>query len=420
MAGGAGAKAQQATGSRQQLRMQKTQLLNATVQKGAGSAPLLDEQPAPGPRRDSSGSEKGDEDERRGKGTMLLGTEPSMSATPFLRPGKVFSGPPSQLPRHVPPAVMGPPPGRWDCVRGHGPRPLPLRPGGALVVPMPSLGIIAPLALPPPNMSMIANAALAAHTTSMLATAAAMAAAAQVPMPPQPVTKAEVSEPTSLLLPTYIPSIRVTKSGRPRIKERCVVRDMPEQCDNFLPAPLGYAPAVASSAPAVTSASASSSNSSRSSAIVEDEMAEKTARSPVSQRRRTSRRQAGSGEKGADSSPRLLSDDEASTLSLTASDHEERSIVSTEDHEEVRALAVPSLGSLGHAAGTCKPCAFFLREDTTCQNGRDCSFCHLCEAGEKKRRRKERRIRARQIMYNSHYLRRWPTHARKAYFADES
>lgn len=49
----------------------------------------------------------------------------------------------------------------------------------------------------------------------------------------------------------------------------------------------------------------------------------------------------------------------------------------------------PSVGSAGHAVGLCKPCSFFRVK--VCQNGAMCTFCHLCEAGEKKRRVKERK-----------------------------
>lgn len=47
-----------------------------------------------------------------------------------------------------------------------------------------------------------------------------------------------------------------------------------------------------------------------------------------------------------------------------------------------------SLGSAGHAAGRCKPCAFF--HTVGCENGVACIFCHLCEAGEKRARRKQK------------------------------
>lgn len=47
---------------------------------------------------------------------------------------------------------------------------------------------------------------------------------------------------------------------------------------------------------------------------------------------------------------------------------------------------LPSLGSRGHAAGRCKPCAFFHTKG--CANDLKCDFCHLCEPGEKKRRQR--------------------------------
>lgn len=47
----------------------------------------------------------------------------------------------------------------------------------------------------------------------------------------------------------------------------------------------------------------------------------------------------------------------------------------------------PSLGSALHRFGACKPCAFVSHG--VCRNDVNCEFCHLCEPGEKKRRRKE-------------------------------
>jgi hypothetical protein len=40
---------------------------------------------------------------------------------------------------------------------------------------------------------------------------------------------------------------------------------------------------------------------------------------------------------------------------------------------------LPSLGSVGHYRGTCKPCAF----GDKCRNGADCEFCHLCKIAQK-------------------------------------
>jgi hypothetical protein len=50
---------------------------------------------------------------------------------------------------------------------------------------------------------------------------------------------------------------------------------------------------------------------------------------------------------------------------------------------------LPSIGSLGHYMRRCKPCAFVTKMG--CANGAQCIFCHLCESGEKKRRRKEKK-----------------------------
>lgn len=44
----------------------------------------------------------------------------------------------------------------------------------------------------------------------------------------------------------------------------------------------------------------------------------------------------------------------------------------------------PSIGSLCHHMGECKPCTFFHTRG--CENKEACEFCHLCRPGEKKRR----------------------------------
>jgi len=50
---------------------------------------------------------------------------------------------------------------------------------------------------------------------------------------------------------------------------------------------------------------------------------------------------------------------------------------------------LPSPGSAGHAIGECKPCAFLHSKG--CANAETCQFCHLCDAEEKKRRRRGKR-----------------------------
>jgi len=52
--------------------------------------------------------------------------------------------------------------------------------------------------------------------------------------------------------------------------------------------------------------------------------------------------------------------------------------------------ALPTLGSRSHRQGNCHPCAFVFKGG--CANGIDCRFCHLCENGEKKRRKKEQKV----------------------------
>merc|ERR1712217_519338 len=50
-----------------------------------------------------------------------------------------------------------------------------------------------------------------------------------------------------------------------------------------------------------------------------------------------------------------------------------------------------SKGSVLHFQGTCKPCAFFWKV-VGCKYGPECEFCHLCDADERKRRNKEKRM----------------------------
>jgi hypothetical protein len=57
--------------------------------------------------------------------------------------------------------------------------------------------------------------------------------------------------------------------------------------------------------------------------------------------------------------------------------------------------AAPTRGSINHGSGRCKPCAFVFTKG--CGNGFECPFCHLCEPGEKKKRRKEK-LESRRVM----------------------
>jgi len=53
---------------------------------------------------------------------------------------------------------------------------------------------------------------------------------------------------------------------------------------------------------------------------------------------------------------------------------------------------MPTVGSWNHYQGTCKPCAFAVKAGGICKNGKECLFCHLCEPGEKKRRKKDNKL----------------------------
>merc|ERR1712176_554044 len=53
------------------------------------------------------------------------------------------------------------------------------------------------------------------------------------------------------------------------------------------------------------------------------------------------------------------------------------------EEPEVVPAQLPSVGSAGHRAGDCKPCAFFYTKG--CSNGTNCTFCHLCGPDEKRK-----------------------------------
>mmetsp|Transcript_119842 Transcript_119842/g.310943 ORF Transcript_119842/g.310943 Transcript_119842/m.310943 type:complete len:370 (-) Transcript_119842:35-1144(-) len=58
---------------------------------------------------------------------------------------------------------------------------------------------------------------------------------------------------------------------------------------------------------------------------------------------------------------------------------------------------LPSIGSAEHHKGTCKPCAFIFKDG--CQAGIECRFCHLCEQGEKRRRKREHKAAKRALRH---------------------
>eukprot|EP00443_Scrippsiella_acuminata_P030374 CAMPEP_0115298250 /NCGR_PEP_ID=MMETSP0270-20121206/68165_1 /TAXON_ID=71861 /ORGANISM="Scrippsiella trochoidea, Strain CCMP3099" /LENGTH=380 /DNA_ID=CAMNT_0002715929 /DNA_START=54 /DNA_END=1196 /DNA_ORIENTATION=- len=65
------------------------------------------------------------------------------------------------------------------------------------------------------------------------------------------------------------------------------------------------------------------------------------------------------------------------------------SIVSSSAELALGSAELPTTGSAGHWRGTCKPCAFMYTKG--CENGVACLFCHLCDAGEKQRRKRDKR-----------------------------
>lgn len=56
-----------------------------------------------------------------------------------------------------------------------------------------------------------------------------------------------------------------------------------------------------------------------------------------------------------------------------------------------------NIGSQYHSMGHCKPCAFFHTKG--CESGDDCIFCHECDPGEKKLRRKEKQEARKMLNY---------------------
>lgn len=49
----------------------------------------------------------------------------------------------------------------------------------------------------------------------------------------------------------------------------------------------------------------------------------------------------------------------------------------------------PSLGASEHGTGNCKPCAWFHHVEG-CRHAQQCEFCHMCPAGEIKKRKKDK------------------------------
>lgn len=85
---------------------------------------------------------------------------------------------------------------------------------------------------------------------------------------------------------------------------------------------------------------------------------------------------------GATGTPAIMMPQHAGNVAV-ASDHQQMLLPHTGSDK------LPSLGSFGHELGQCKPCAFLHTKG--CSSGTMCKFCHLCDAGTKKRRQKEKK-----------------------------
>lgn len=69
--------------------------------------------------------------------------------------------------------------------------------------------------------------------------------------------------------------------------------------------------------------------------------------------------------------------------------------------QNAESSSLPSVGSLLHASGTCKPCAWFYKPGG-CSNGAECRHCHLCPEGELKSRKKDKVTSLRQDSKRTH------------------
>merc|ERR1712046_254763 len=71
------------------------------------------------------------------------------------------------------------------------------------------------------------------------------------------------------------------------------------------------------------------------------------------------------------------------TLSLAAAlDHKNKTT-------NVGLPGQPSIGSVYHHMGFCRPCDFVYRHGG-CRSGADCQFCHFCAPDERKKNKKTR------------------------------
>jgi hypothetical protein len=81
----------------------------------------------------------------------------------------------------------------------------------------------------------------------------------------------------------------------------------------------------------------------------------------------------------------------SSLMPATASNMAPSTPSADEDVEEASQDAIaPMNGKEAHAVGQCTPCAYFWYKKDGCRKGDECEFCHRCQKGEIKRRKKNR------------------------------
>jgi len=97
-----------------------------------------------------------------------------------------------------------------------------------------------------------------------------------------------------------------------------------------------------------------------------------------------------SGE-GAELEPEVVGRKYEEELQAAAAASAPRPLILAELVSPMAPRGSSSQGSALHYQGTCKPCAFFWKV-VGCKYGTECEFCHLCDADERKRRNKEKRV----------------------------
>jgi len=65
-------------------------------------------------------------------------------------------------------------------------------------------------------------------------------------------------------------------------------------------------------------------------------------------------------------------------------------------------LGLWSVGSSQHNLGICKPCVFLWKDANGCQNGTNCTFCHMCPPGVAKQRKKQKQTMRKMVRQFRH------------------